>query len=123
MGTLKRMLVVGGVAGVVMAVVMVLAIHAAFGAPEAGTGVAGDKTITDVNSRYYMAVVIGAALAAGFGFLGGGFAVAKVGAAALGAASERPELLTRSIVLVALGEGIAVFGFVVALMMLRYLPA
>jgi V/A-type H+-transporting ATPase subunit K len=48
--------------------------------------------------------------------------VARVGAAALGASSERPELLTRSIVLVALGEGIAVFGFVVAIVMMGYLP-
>lgn len=123
MKTLKRMLVVGGVIGLVVAVVMALMIHSAFAQTESERPGTEAKKVTEVNSPYFMAVVIGAALAAGFGFLGGGYAVAKVGAAALGAAAERPELLTRSIVLVALGEGIAVFGFVVALMMLRVLPA
>ncbi|MGD2174595.1 MAG: ATP synthase subunit C, partial [Candidatus Brocadiaceae bacterium] len=37
--------------------------------------------------------------------LAAGYAVGKVGAAALGAASEKPELLTRSLLFVALAEG------------------
>jgi len=130
METLRRGMVWGGVIGLLVALMMALAIDAAFAAePEStediGAGkpaIAGKTAINRDNENYYMAVVLGAALAAGFGFLGGGYAVARVGAAALGAASERPELLARSIVLVALGEGIAVFGFVVALMMLTRLP-
>jgi V/A-type H+-transporting ATPase subunit K len=117
------MIVVTGAVGLVVAVLMAFAIDAAFAqAEEADVGDTVAKTINRDNENYYMAVVLAASLAAGFGFLGGGYAVARVGAAALGAASERPELLTRSIVLVALGEGIAVFGFVVAIVMLRYLP-
>jgi len=121
METLRRMIVMTGVVGLVVAVLMAFAINAAFAAEKTETD-GGGAAINRDNENYYMAVVLGAALAAGFGFLGGGYAVARVGAAALGAASERPELLTRSIVLVALGEGIAVFGFVVAIVMLRYLP-
>jgi len=123
METLRRMIVVTGLLGLVLAVLMVFAVNAALAADGEGADKAdATKQINRDNENYYMAVVLGAALAAGFGFLGGGYAVARVGAAALGAASERPELLTRSIVLVALGEGIAVFGFVVAIVMLGYLP-
>ena len=59
-----------------------------------------------------------AAVSVGLSCLAAGYAVGKVGAAALGAAAERPELLARSIVLVALGEGIAVFGVVVGILVL-----
>jgi len=123
MDTLRRMIVAGGVVGILVAVVLALAIDAVFAQETVPgeTNVAA-REITQVNSRYYMAVVLGAALAAGFGFLGGGYAVARVGAAALGAASERPELLTRSLVFVALGEGIAIFGLVVAILMVLRLP-
>ena len=134
MGTLRRMIVVGGVVGILVAVALALAIDAVFAqAVEAESATVEVKTdqpttapakeLTPENARYYMAVVLGAALAAGFGFLGGGYAVARVGAAALGAASERPELLVRSLVFVALGEGIAIFGLVVAILLVLRLPA
>jgi V/A-type H+-transporting ATPase subunit K len=56
-------------------------------------------------------------IAVGVGCLGGGYAVARVGAAALGAASERPELLGRSLIFVALAEGIAIYGLLVAILL------
>jgi V/A-type H+-transporting ATPase subunit K len=62
-------------------------------------------------------IAIGVAVASGLSCLGAAYAVGRVGAAALGAASERPELLTRSLIFVALGEGIAVFGFLAALLL------
>jgi V/A-type H+-transporting ATPase subunit K len=49
--------------------------------------------------------------------LGAGYAVGKVGAAAIGAASEKPELLTRSLLFVALAEGIAIYGLLIALLL------
>jgi len=131
MGTLRRMIAIGGVIGVLVAVALALVIDAVFAQVGEPEGVpreedvkkAGPLPVSQVNARYYMAVVLGAALTAGFGLLAGGYAVARVGAAALGAASERPELLARSIVFVALGEGITVFGLVVAILMIvRLLP-
>ena len=47
-----------------------------------------------------------------------GYAVAKVASAALGAASERPELLGRSLAFVGLAEGIAIYGLLVAVLLL-----
>ena len=134
METLRRMIVVGGVVGILAAVALALAIDAVFAqaveAESSTVEVKADpstkapvKELTAENARYYMAVVLAAALAAGFGFLGGGYAVARVGAAALGAASERPEMLVRSLVFVALGEGIAIFGLVVAILLVLRLPA
>jgi len=49
------------------------------------------------------------------------YAVGKVGAAALGAASERPELLGRSLLFVGLAEGIAIYGLIIAILLLGYL--
>jgi V/A-type H+-transporting ATPase subunit K len=51
--------------------------------------------------------------------LGASHAVARIGSAAMGAAAEKPELLTRSLVYVALAEGLAVLGFAVAVMLLQ----
>jgi V/A-type H+-transporting ATPase subunit K len=62
---------------------------------------------------------IAAALAIAISVLGAGHAVGKIGAAAMGAAAEKPELLTRSILFVALAEGLAVLGFAVAMMLIQ----
>ncbi len=85
----------------------------AAGAAPAFAGTGGGEAAAAV--RWDLAV--GMAAAIGLSCLAAAYAVAKVGAAALGAASERPELLTRSLVFVALGEGLAVFGFLVALLL------
>jgi V/A-type H+-transporting ATPase subunit K len=69
----------------------------------------------DSRVRWDVAIAIAAAI--GIPCLAAGYAVGKVGAAALGAASEKPELLGRSLTFVALGEGIAIFGFVLALLL------
>ena len=60
-----------------------------------------------------------AAFAIAISVLGAGYAVGRIGSAALGAAAEKPELLTRSILFVALAEGLAVLGFAVAMMLLQ----
>jgi V/A-type H+-transporting ATPase subunit K len=51
--------------------------------------------------------------------LGSGYAVGRIGSAAMGAAAEKPELLIRSLLFVALAEGLAVLGFVIAMMLLQ----
>ncbi len=63
-------------------------------------------------------VCIAAALAFGFGALGAGFAIANVGSAAMGAISEKPEIATNALIFIALAEGLVVFGFITALMIL-----
>ena len=60
-----------------------------------------------------------AAFAVAIGILGAGYAVGKIGSAALGAAVEKPELLIRSLLFVALAEGLAVLGFAIAMMLMQ----
>ena len=61
------------------------------------------------------------AVAVAVGILGAGYAVGKIGSAALGAAAEKPELLIRSLLFVALAEGLAVLGFAIAMMLIACL--
>lgn len=62
---------------------------------------------------------LAAAFSVGISILGAGYAVARIGSAAMGAIAEKPELLPRAILFVALGEGLAVLGFAFAMMLLN----
>ncbi|MBF0162006.1 MAG: H+transporting two-sector ATPase C subunit [Magnetococcales bacterium] len=64
---------------------------------------------------------LAAALATGLSSLGAGFAVAHVAAAAIGAITEKPELLGRMLILVGLAEGIAIYGLIVSILILNRL--
>lgn len=61
---------------------------------------------------------IAAALAVGFSTFAGGIAVGQIGAAAMAAMSENPDLSGKAIPFVGLAEGICLWGFIVALMIL-----
>ena len=63
------------------------------------------------------AAFLGAAIAVGASAIGAAIAVSYTGAAALAAISERPELFGRAIVIVGLAEGIAIYGLIVAVIL------
>jgi V/A-type H+-transporting ATPase subunit K len=67
--------------------------------------------------------LLGAALATGLSSLGAGYAVAKVGTAAVGALAEKPELFARLLIFVGLAEGIAIYGLIVSILILNRLAA
>jgi V/A-type H+-transporting ATPase subunit K len=75
----------------------------------------------DQTSSVYRAVGLGAAaaFAVAVSILGAGYAVGRIGSAAVGALAEKPELLPRTIIFVALAEGLAVLGFAIAMMLLQ----
>src|SRR4030043_2042025 len=62
--------------------------------------------------------LIAAAVAFGLGAIGAGIAISHVGAAAMGAVAEKPQIAGQALIFVALAEGIVVFGFITALMIL-----
>lgn len=64
------------------------------------------------------APLLGAGIAVAGSTIGAGFAVAYTGAAALAAISEKPEMFGRSLVIVGLAEGIAIYGLVVAVILI-----
>ena len=63
-------------------------------------------------------IAIGAGLAIGLTALGTGYAQARIGSAGMGALAEKPELVGRVILLVALPETLVILGFAVAAMIL-----
>lgn len=55
-----------------------------------------------------------AALATGLGCLGAGIAVGSSASAAIGAISEDPKVMGKALIFVALAEGIALYGLLIA---------
>ena len=61
---------------------------------------------------------IGAALVTGLSGIGSGIAVASSASAALGAISEEGSLFGKSMIFVAMAEGIALYGLIISFMIL-----
>lgn len=61
---------------------------------------------------------IAAALSTGLSCIGAGIAVASAASAALGAISEDSSILGKSLIFVALAEGVALYGLIVSIMIL-----
>lgn len=64
---------------------------------------------------------LAAAAATGLSCIGGGIAVASAAPAAIGATSEDPKNFGKSIIFVALGEGIALYGMLISIMIISNL--
>jgi V/A-type H+-transporting ATPase subunit K len=64
------------------------------------------------------AAFIGAGIAIAGSTIGAAIAVAYTGAAALATISEKPELFGRAMVIVGLAEGIAIYGLVIAIVLI-----
>ena len=63
---------------------------------------------------------ISAAFAVGASCIAGGIAVGQIGSAAMGAMSENPELSGKALPYAGLAEGICLWGFLVALLILIF---
>ncbi len=88
-----------------------------FAQESSGTGSSG-KELTAYQAEVAKFGLIAAALAFGLGALGAGIAISHVGAAAMGAIAEKPEVASQALIFIALAEGLVVFGFIAALMIL-----
>ncbi len=63
--------------------------------------------------------LLAAALATGLACIGAGIAVAVVASSAVGAISENPNLLGKTIIFAGLAEGIAIYGLIISIMILN----
>jgi V/A-type H+/Na+-transporting ATPase subunit K len=61
---------------------------------------------------------IGAGIAVAGSTIGAGIAVSYTGAATLAAIAEKPEIFGRSLVIVGLAEGIAIYGLIIAVILI-----
>ncbi len=59
---------------------------------------------------------IGAGLSTGLASMGAGIGVGIAGAAGIGAISEKPEMLGRTLIYVGLAEGVAIYGLIISIM-------
>ena len=82
----------------------------------AATGESADPAAGAAGMAY-----IGAAAATGLSCIGGGIAVGNAAPAAIGATSEDPKAFGKAIIFVALGEGIALYGMLISIMILSML--
>ena len=99
-------------------VLLVVAAGPAGAAVGAGAAAGGARAPRRRPMRRSSAALIGAAIAVAGSTIGAGIAVAYVGAAALAAMSERPELFGRAMVIVGLAEGIAIYGLIVGIILI-----
>jgi len=76
-----------------------------------------------VTSESYGMGLLAAGLAFGLAAVGAGIAMARIGSSGLAVTAEKPELRTWSIVILAFGETIAIYGIAIAILMLGRLPS
>jgi len=61
---------------------------------------------------------LAAAISVGLGSIGAAYAVGATGSAAIGVIAEKPETFGRVLIFVGLAEGIAIYGLIIAFMIL-----
>ena len=91
-------------------------IASAAGTDTATTTAAVTAAASDMTAGLGM---IAAALSVGIAGVGGGIAVAAAAPAAIGATSEDPKAFGKAIIFVALGEGIALYGLLISILILQ----
>ncbi|MDR0946307.1 MAG: ATP synthase subunit C [Ruminococcus sp.] len=82
--------------------------------PESAADTAATATASAAGMAY-----IGAALAVGLGSIGCGIAVGGAAPAAIGAVSEEPKAFSKALIFVALGEGVAIYGLLIAFLLIN----
>jgi len=68
-------------------------------------------------------LALGAGLALGLAGIGAGLGMGTASAAALGAITEKPETFGKSILYVVFIEAVAIYGFVIAFLLVGYIPS
>ncbi len=110
-GRLVRFVILSSAAMMLATILLGVALNDAFAAEPGAEAASGPHP-----KAHFIAIAGAVCVAAGM--LGAGYAVGKVGSAALGAASERPEIMGRALLFVALGEGIGILGLVGGIMLI-----
>ena len=110
--------VFAAVNAILLAAAAVVLVAAATADPAAATSAATAAAAEAAGSSSNWAALLGAAIAVAGSSIGAAIAVAYTGAAALATMSERPELFGRAMVIVGLAEGIAIYGLIVAIILI-----
>lgn len=114
--TNRKLAVIANIASFfgVMAVMTLLPLTGAFAAgTEAAADAAANAGGIAEGLKY-----IGAALSTGLGTIGTGIAVGGAAPAAIGAVSENDKSFSKALIFVALGEGVAIYGLLISILIL-----
>jgi len=82
-------------------------------AAHAQASTSSGSALGNVGAKY-----LAAGIAFGLAAVGAGYGIGHTGAAGLAAVAERPEVRTTALIFVALAEAIAIYGFVIAIIVL-----
>ena len=110
----RRLVMNAGLFVVAAALMAVMAVGAAAGAPEAAA--AATATASDAGQGMGF---LAAALATGLSCLGAGIAIASTAPAAIGAFSEDPKAFGKALIFVVLGEGVALYGLLISILLIN----
>ena len=83
-----------------------------------GTATAAETTAVASDGFAAGMAYIGAAVATGLGSIGAGVATGQAASAALGALSENENVMGKALIFVALAEGVAIYGLIIAVQIL-----
>jgi len=81
-----------------------------FGAEETGTAIVSGQSVGFA--------FLAAGLSISVSVIGAGIALSKIGAAAMAALAEKPEIMGSAIVFAGLAEGLSIWGLIVAVLIL-----
>jgi V/A-type H+-transporting ATPase subunit K len=87
----------------------------------AGAGAQASAAAASLLADAWRWGLMAAAISTGLSSLAGGYAVARLGTAAVGALAEKPDLFGRLLIFVGLAEGIAIYGVIISILILNRL--
>ena len=112
----RRLVMNAGLFVVPDTLMVVMEVGAAAEAPEAAA--AATATASDAGQGMGF---LAAALATGLSCLGAGIAIASTAPAAIGAFSEDPKAFGKALIFVVLGEGVALYGLLISILLINKL--
>ena len=75
------------------------------------------SNVTEVAPGDRGLIAVGAGLSTGLACLGAGIGISGSGAATISAAVERPETFFRNFIIVALAEGLGIYGLIISILL------
>ena len=120
----RRLLANGGVFAASALLLVALSVGAAAAEPAAAGEAAAAAAATAAASGSGLGQGLGylaAALATGMSCLGAGIAIASTAPAAIGAFSEDPKAFGKALIFVVLGEGVALYGLLISILLINSL--
>lgn len=118
---LKKFVALMALAVAAAAVVIGFSLDVALAQEPVAVEVVAQESQSPETLKYKGTIVICIGILVGAGSIAAAYAVAKVGSAALGAVTERPEMMGRALIFVALAEGIAIYGLLMAILLMGQL--